>query len=449
MSADLQGGAPDLAPLGASIEAVEGPLAWYRLLLARVRSSAFVRDSIALLVLNVLSRGASFFASAYALRCLGPYNIGFSALVQASVQQVGLAYNGGFDTVAVRRIAADHDRLKRIARAVVAFRGLFALCAAVIWSAIVIAMPSITYPHAWLLGAPLLLINAGNIAFVFNAVERLPIQTAIGTGGTVLAAVAYLVFFHPSMPLGADLVVLVSTGLITTAFSWGAYHRTFGHWPVGAFLLQDLWSLLRESWRYWSLAVATFVYSTFQIPLIAHYLGAEQTGLYRSAFAMAAAVELLYNSVNALLLPRLVAWRAEGIEVLWRRQRKLFVIFVAVGASATLLLVVAAPVAYRILLGPQFAPAIPIFQLLLLGRLIVFVGQIYAFGLAALNLDNAFLAATVLGAIASLVLNVIVLPRAGLTGATVVSIVSELFVSCFCFLALRRHVRSIRRVGRI
>jgi O-antigen/teichoic acid export membrane protein len=239
--------------------------------------------------------------------------------------------------------------------------------------------------------------------------------------------------------------VLVSSGILTTAFSWGANRRTFGHWPFGFSILGELRVLLGESWRYWALAIATFVYSTFQIPLIAHFLGSEQTGLYRSAFAMAAAIELLYNSVNALLLPRLVAWRTQGVEVLWRRQGKLFMIFLGIGATATLLLMLAAPFVYRVLLGPAFVRAVPIFRLLLLGRLIVFVGQIYAFGLAALNMDRAFLAATILGAVVSLVMNVVLLPHAGLVGAALVSILSESLVAGFCFVALRRHVRAASR----
>jgi O-antigen/teichoic acid export membrane protein len=73
--------------------------------LARLRYSNFVRDAASPFVFNLLSRAISFFGTAYAMRCLGPLNVGISALVQTTVQQVALAFNRGFDTVAAHRIA--------------------------------------------------------------------------------------------------------------------------------------------------------------------------------------------------------------------------------------------------------------------------------------------------------------------------------------------------------
>jgi O-antigen/teichoic acid export membrane protein len=410
--------------------------------LARVKSSRFARDSAMLLMMNLLSRAVSFVASAYALRCLGPYNVGVSGLIQVTSQQVSLGYHGGFDTPAVRRIAADCARAGDITRTVVGFRGVLSLLAALVWVLVVLAAPEMTHRSAWLWGAPLLLISAGNVGFVFNAVERLPVQTAIGTGGTLLAAAAYLLLFRPGMPLGSDLAVMVGVGVLTTVFSWVAYRRMFGEWPVGGAAPGRLGPLLRESWRFWALAVAVFLYSTFQIPLIAHYLGAHQTGLYRSAFTMAAAVELLYNSINSLLLPRLVKWRSAGAGVLWRRQGQLFAVFSAIGAAVTLVLAAAAPTIFALALGPAFVPAVPVFQVLLVGRLVVFLGQIYTFGLAAAGLDNSFLGVSVLGAVLSITLNVLLLPHFGLYGAAAVSVGVELVISLFSYFALRRHVRA-------
>jgi O-antigen/teichoic acid export membrane protein len=395
-----------------------------------------------LLLMNLLSRAVSFVASAYALRCLGPYNVGVSGLVQVTAQQVGLGYHGGFDTPAVRRIAADRAQAVGITRTVVGFRGVLSLLAALGWVLLVLFAPGLAHRSTWLWGAPLLLISAANVGFVFNAVERLPVQTAIGTGGTLLGAAAYLLLFRPGMPLGSDLAVIVGVGVLTTVFSWVAYRRLFGEWPVGGIAPGRLGPLLRESWRFWALAVAVFLYSTFQIPLIAHYLGAHQTGLYRSAFTMAAAVELLYNSINSLLLPRLVSWQTAGVAVLWRRQGQLFALFSAIGLAVTLALGVSAPLVFGWVLGPAFAPAIPVFQVLLLGRLVVFVGQIYTFGLAATGLDNSFLGVSVAGAALSITLNVLLLPHFGLYGAAGVSVGVELVISLFSYFALRRHVRA-------
>jgi O-antigen/teichoic acid export membrane protein len=287
-----------------------------------------------------------------------------------------------------------------------------------------------------------MVLPALSLVFAFNGAQRLPMQSAISTGGALLTAFAYLAFFRPGMPVGSDLVVAAVVGTVTTVCSWVAYRRAFLHWPVGRTSIAALRELLGESWRYWVLAVATFFYSAFQIPLVAYYLGPRDTGLFRSAFLLSATIELFFNSINALLLPRLVAWKGLGLPVLWRRQRKLLGLFAMVGIPATGLLIAVAPPVFRLFLGTEFLPAVPIFRILVLSRLVVFLGQIYAFGLAAIGLDGAFLAASLVGGVASPVLSMLVLPRLGVIGAAYVTLASELLVVSLCYLAQRRYIRA-------
>ena len=77
-----------------------------------MRASRLARDAALLFVLNLTSRALGFVGSLYAARCLGPVKLGLSGVVQAAVQQAGLAYNGGLDPVGVRRIAAKMSRLR-------------------------------------------------------------------------------------------------------------------------------------------------------------------------------------------------------------------------------------------------------------------------------------------------------------------------------------------------
>jgi O-antigen/teichoic acid export membrane protein len=285
--------------------------------LVRLQQSNFARNAAWLLVLNLLSRGIGFFGTAYAMRSLGPVNVGISALIQTTVQQVALAFNCGFDTIALRRIAGDHGNTPVVTATAVTFRLALAAIASLIW--VIACYLVIPEPQrwVWLMGALIMISSAGSIVFVFSGLEKLPIQNAIGTGGVLLMAVSYFVFFRPDMFLGADLIVIASVGLATMGVSWWVYHRLFGFWPIGRVVFGQLRLLFRESWRYWLLAVAIFFYSMFQFPLIAYLLGPRELGIFRSAFGLAAGVELLFNSINSLLLARLVncedgTWRDVG-----------------------------------------------------------------------------------------------------------------------------------------
>jgi O-antigen/teichoic acid export membrane protein len=411
-------------------------------------SSRYAGVALRLLVLNLAGRVLQFVSSIYAARCLGPTNLGISAQIATLAQQVSLVYNGGFDSVAVREIAADRERADALAGAVVLFRVVIALVGAAVWiaAALWLLEPS-AVRRAWLAGAPLLVLSALNIAFLYQGLEQLPVQAAFSVLGSALVAGTYWLVFEPGMPVGADLAVAIVSTAITTAGLWVCWvwagraqrGRAAIDWRTTG---RTLRVLLGKSWRYWVLAVLVFYYTAFQIPLIAHYLGDREVGVYRSALVLASGVELMFNAINNLLLPRLVVWHRHGLAHMWRQQNRAFWLFVLIGAPPIVLLIVASGPIYHRFLGPEFQGGVLVFQIMALGRLIVFVGQIYAYGLIAKHLDNEFLFASLAGTVASVALSVAFVPRHGIVAAAVIGVVAEIVVCASSYLFARAHVRS-------
>jgi O-antigen/teichoic acid export membrane protein len=406
----------------------------------RLRASRLARDAGVLLVLNLTSRALGILGSLYAARCLGPVKLGISGVVQSAVQQAGLLSNGGLDPVGVRRIATDPARASGVTATITRFRLFVTLLLGLAWSQVVLLIEPPGGHTVWLLGVPLLLATALNLTYVFQGLERLPLQTAITTGGALLSAVIYLAWFKPGAFLGADLLVLGGATAVVSSASWIAYRRVTGHWPVTATDRPRTMELLRESWRYWLLTGVVFLYASYQVPFVAYFLGARPAGWYRAAMMLAAALELLYNSANNLLLPRLVRWHALGLGYMWERQRELLRLYLLLGGTLTVGVVLVAPPVLRRLLGAEFEPAIVAFQILAAGRVVAFWGQIFAWGLAATKQDTDYLLASSLGMVCSLPLNLTVVGRWGVLGVAVVSLMSECVVNGGCFVLMRRHV---------
>jgi O-antigen/teichoic acid export membrane protein len=366
--------------------------------------------------------------------------LGISGVVQSAVQQAGLLSNGGLDPVGVRRIATDPARASGVTATITRFRLFVTLLLGLAWSQVVLLIEPPGGHTVWLLGVPLLLATALNLTYVFQGLERLPLQTAITTGGALLSAVIYLAWFKPGAFLGADLLVLGGATAVVSSASWIAYRRVTGHWPVTATDRPRTMELLRESWRYWLLTGVVFLYASYQVPFVAYFLGARPAGWYRAAMMLAAALELLYNSANNLLLPRLVRWHALGLGYMWERQRELLRLYLLLGGTLTVGVVLVAPPVLRRLLGAEFEPAIVAFQILAAGRVVAFWGQIFAWGLAATKQDTDYLLASSLGMVCSLPLNLTVVGRWGVLGVAVVSLMSECVVNGGCFVLMRRHV---------
>jgi O-antigen/teichoic acid export membrane protein len=264
------------------------------------------------------------------------------------------------------------------------------------------------------------------------------VQGAISVSTSVLAAIAYFLF-RPGMPAGSDLAVAAFTGLAGVGASFWLFQRLSGgtHFEQAA---PPIRTLLGESRPYWILALAVYCYSSLQIPLVAYFADRRLVGAYRSALMLATGLELLYNCINSLLLPRLVVWRQMGSAHLWLRQKELLALFAIFGSVVSFVVIALAPLVYRKVLGPEFADAVAPFRILVVGRLVVFVGQIFVWSLVALHLDRQFFMATMAGAIFSVCANIIVIPIYGIKGAAIVSLLSESIIGISCFVLVRQYM---------
>lgn len=415
--------------------------------------TGFAAAAARVTVLNVVSNVLLLLGNAYAARCLGPANVGISAQVLVSVQQISLAFNGGLDTTGVRQVASGHESAAATGRAVLTFRLLMALPLALAWVVWVLA----TYDAgplrtAWLLGAPLLVVASVQLPFLFQAMDRLPRWAALTALSSSLAAVSYALFFHPGMPVGADLWVIAAVGTLVAGFSIAQGLRLAG--LRGADFMRGwrdsgtvIVRLLAQSWRYWVLALLVFVYTAFPIVLVARMQGDEAAGILRVCLQLAAGLEVVFASINSLLLPRLVRWQRDGDETLWANQRRQLGPHVLVGLAALLVAGAAAPFVFGTFLGPQFQAGLVPFLVLAAGRVVVFVGQIFAWGVVALRLDGALLGATFCGALCSLALNFALIPRYSLLGAAIAALAAEVVIVSLCFMIQRRHLARGAKSG--
>ena len=155
---------------------------------------------------------------------------------------------------------------------------------------------------------------------------------------------------------------------------------------------------------------------------------------------MASGVELLYGSITSLLIPRLISWKKISYNYMWDKQILLVKIFLIIFLFSGIFLFFTSDFLINNLLGSSFKDAITVFKILLIGRGIVFIGQIFAWGLTALALDKAFLFNSFIGAVTSLVLNLLLLKHLGIIGAACISVTTEIIIHLLCFVKVRNFI---------
>jgi O-antigen/teichoic acid export membrane protein len=403
-----------------------------------LRQSRFAAQAAVTVVSALIAKTVGFFGMAYAAKCLGPYNMGVSGLVFAMVQQVGVIYNGGFDTVAVRTIAVEPLRLPTIVRTGLTFRLSVVLIVAVGWALACSITQSGTARFTWMMGIPISFLLASSVAFAFQGMEHLPAQALITAGGTLATTAAYFLFFSSPMGLGSDLVVFLGVNTLTVLLSHIAYRRLTSQWAVGWPKFDMIVPLVRQSWRYWLLALLIYYYTMFQLPLISIFIGVREAGLYRVAQNMADGIWTLFSAITVLLLPRMSLWHRQSIEMLRARQRQLCWLFCLLGLPPTVVLIAMSGPTFHTLLGLAYAESVTVFRILVFAKFLAFVGQVYLFGLAAAGQDGLVLGIVGVACGFSLLFGVFSITLVGLVGAAIVTSLTEALILVLSVLAMKR-----------
>jgi O-antigen/teichoic acid export membrane protein len=236
---------------------------------------------------------------------------------------------------------------------------------------------------------------------------------------------------------------VAGTGLLISALS-------------GAWALRDLWPhlktrlrmsprLLRRHLRYGSRAyfAAFFSYTVIRADVLmcSFILGAEDTGLYSIAVAMADLLMTLPIVVGTIAFPRL-AGTHEPLER-WTKAMKItkglcFMLVIMALVAAAL----ARPVV-GLLYGEDFLPSVPAFQWLLPGIIFLGVNSILMNYLGAEGMPPVVVWSPAVASVVNISLNLLLLSRLGIIGASISSSIAYglmLFVSA-AYLRRRRPGR--------
>ena len=389
---------------------------------------------------QTLARAFGLISSVWAARCLGPQKLGISGMVISTVWQLALLVNLNQDTALIRSYKACKTKRERCAliSSVVSFRLSTALGIVVLGCGL---LPWIHLSSRWRLAViaavPLLLLNTNGSAWILQARETAPIyrrSLAIQAG---LMLLLYISFMRPGASAGLDVVINASALLFASVYGWR--HALEGctlHLSVAG-LCSASRRVCAEKWMVLT-GFAIFIYTNLGTPLVGYLAGVEQAGQFRSAWNLSNVYAQATQIMTILLYPRFIAWHQENPEILRIRQNKIALALAAVLIPFVALMFAMAPTIFRMFYGPAFGAAAYPWAILMTSKSILAISGIYSAGLWARSQDSGIASAMMLTAAISLVLNLIAIPALGITGAALVTVLSESFILVAAIILTRR-----------
>lgn len=396
---------------------------------------SFLRDSGGAAVLQILAAGLQFLAGVLVARGLGSDGKGIQALVVLIPDMARAVAHMGFGTACTRQIVKQPSRSGAIAGNLLVFALIVgSLFCAGLWVAFPWLERFVSADSAGavaamgdgvtgaiqlaILAVPLLLLEGylGGALVGSRAILAANVAKVVQTGSFALLVP---LLFHSQ---GVTVTVAVKAWVLS--FALGDAVALFALLLVLRGRRRPDLGLAREAFLFGvkTLPTSISVYLLFRIDvaLVRAWRTAEEVGVYAIAASLAMLFQIVGFSVERALVPRLMSKSGEETAVLTPIATRSFVLF---GAPLAAVAALAAYPMVPLLFGEDFAGAVLPLAIILPGLVIGNVGQIANTDLLGRGFPGYASISATFALVVNIGLNVFLIPRYGINGAAIASLV--------------------------
>ena len=186
-------------------------------------------------------------------------------------------------------------------------------------------------------------------------------------------------------------------------------------------------------------SLAVMVYMRSDILILGKLAGYAAAGIYSAAAQITEACALFPMAFVPALFPILVRWRQRGLESYRRQFERLFLGAILAGLAVSLCLTIAAGPIIRLLYGPAYGPAAGVLVIHAWAAIFIYLTIMQSGYDITEGLTWLAALRTAAGAALNIGLNFALIPRYGVTGSAVATLISQ---GCSGFLFNLAHPRT-------
>lgn len=378
-------------------------------------------------------------SSIWIARSLGPFELGRSGFILATVSQVLLVISVCPNTYAVR-LTKHSTNVEGAISLVVTGRTFVAI---IYLSVISLALAFGKIPAEWLdvvlLGSLLPILMAFQPLWLFQAFEKQVAQLKMSACIAAIVLVYCVSFIRKGGTADEELIarlIALSIGLLVGWLLIGKVN------PFKYVKLRELNRSLAEIWNSRTLyltQIIMYVIVGLELPLIAYLLEIEELGKYRTATQLALGINAFVAILPMIYYPEFLELKKQSNRLLWVRQKTLSGYLTVSAIPIAVLIFLLGPVAFTWVFGENFSDAGIPFAILVCSKLVVVIGGVFAWGLWAGSKDLAILIVFSCVSIVTLVSNILLIPRFGMMAAASVNLFGQICILVVTYILAKKE----------
>jgi len=241
--------------------------------------------------------------------------------------------------------------------------------------------------------------------------------------GNLVSAAVKLLLIHFQMPLVWFVYAYTLDFLLLSIGYYFTYQRKEGNIFNWRYNSQLAAKLLTLSWPLMISGIMVSLYMKIDQLMLQNISGVKESGAYATVVTLSEAWNFIPLVIVTSLFPAILNAKRDDIARYKKRIQHLYDLMVYLSLPTAIVITFAAPLIYK-LYKPEYAYAAPALSVHIWSGIFVFLGAASGQHLIAENFNKLTFIRTSFGAIVNIVLNLILIPKMGMMGTAVATLVA-------------------------
>lgn len=387
----------------------------------------------------------SFFVGAYVARYLGPAQYGLLSYAVSFTGLFAVFASFGIDSILSRELVSNPEKKNELMGS-----GFFIKIIGSIFSIALIVI-TLFFLKADLLTNTLILISA--LSFIAGAFGIIDIyfQSQVLAKNTVriqiisliITTILKLLFIYLQLGLIYFISVYFIDGLIIAIGLIFTYKKRGLHitnWHIDKSIVS---MLIRSSWPLILSGMAITVYLRIDQVMIKNILGNEVNGLYSVVVKLSEIWDFIPWIICTSIFPAIINAKTTSVGIYKKRLKSLYILFILISFSISIFIFLFSNPIIKILFGESYMGASSVLRIYVWSSIPIFLGMAVGNYLIAEDLIKINIWSTIGGAILNVILNIILIPRYGINGAAIATLISYSFVIILIVILIKNRKKLI------
>ena len=376
---------------------------------------------------RVFRMGVTFFVYLWVARYLGPTQYGQLNYAIALTSLVASLAALGADNIVIRELVKTPERRDVLLGSAMMLK----LIGAVLAMTTVVTAVLFLRPGDWLSFWLVVMFAVGFVTQSLNVID-LYFRGIVQSKYTVISAnvafvsmaIAKVILVLMKASLVAFAATTTAEGLLTVIFLCAAYRlqrKNMFDWRVSASVMAEL---LMESWPLVLSGISIMISMRVDQVMIGQYLNDKEVGLYSAAVKFSEIWYFIPVTIASSTYPALIESKKRDEALYYRRLQQLYDILVTLGIVVALVTSICSGPLLHLLYGSAYARSSGVLRILIWGGIPVCFGSAWSNWMLLENRAKMMFFFQLNGAIVNVLLNMILIPRFGIVGSALATLIS-------------------------